>query len=87
MSIILYIMLMIYTYIKFDILINRLNPAISVATLKNVYESSVVVDLNLIDFKIAFGVEDYNTATILDDPNFVEWHVKLNTLRMGVSIE
>jgi hypothetical protein len=36
-------------------------------------------ELNLTDigFKIAFGVVDYKTWEIKDDPNFVRWIVKM----------
>jgi hypothetical protein len=35
------------------------------------------VNLTDINFKLAFGVNDYNTGKSLDDPNFVKFSVKM----------
>lgn len=58
-------------------LIYRNNPIVNLSDEANAYDASDVVDLNAIGFKIAFGVGDFLTGESLDDPNFVNWEVKL----------
>jgi hypothetical protein len=60
-------------------LINRNNPIINLSEVGNAFDASDVVNLHENGFKIAFGVGDFLTGVSLDDPNFVNWEVKLIT--------
>ncbi len=72
-STILFITWFIYSLQKFQILISRTNPTVTVAEMFNYFERSYEVDLNEIGFNLAFGVNDFATGKPLDDPNYVEW--------------
>ena len=39
------------------------------------FSASDVLNLNEIGFKIAFGVADFRTGEVLDDPDWVRWEV------------
>lgn len=52
---------------------------VNLTEINNKFNAQDVLHLNDIGFKIAFGVSDFLTNEILDDPNHVEWQVKLIT--------
>jgi hypothetical protein len=54
------------------------NPDIFVSEFSNHYNTKHSVELANIGYKIAFGVNDYRTGKPYDDPNFVEWTVRVN---------
>lgn len=58
-------------------LFNRNNPIISMATQTDFYDASHKYDLTKNGFKLAFGVNEFRTSMPLDDPNHVQWLVKL----------
>lgn len=60
-TIIMYVILSIYAANNAQILILKLNPNISFNTQVNYYDDTNVVDIMAIGFKIAIGVEDFNT--------------------------
>lgn len=57
----------------------RQNPIINITEEENAFDASDVIDLNEIGFKMAFGVGDFLTGESLDDPDHVNWEVKLIT--------
>ena len=78
MTIFLYLTLAAYAYQRFNKLIFRENPDIQTAVLENEFDKDYTVTLNDIDFKIAFGVNDYKNGKPYDDPNYVKWVVHMN---------
>ena len=47
------------------------------------YDSKFHVNLEEIDFKIAWAVESYADGSARDDPNYVQWVVQLTTSISG----
>ena len=78
-TIIQYITLLIYAISNLKILFLRENANIYLAKQINYYDYTNVVDLSETGFKVAIGVEDYNTGLALDDPYFVRWEFSLVT--------
>lgn len=78
-SVVLFVTWLIYSIQKFQILVTRTNPNVTVAEMYNYFERSYEVDLNDIGFNLAFGVNDFATGKPLDDPNYVRWTVGLST--------
>ena len=70
--------LLLYAIIKFQMLIYFQNPQIGQAVLKTYFDIDYKVNLTDLGFKIAFGVNDYKNGSVLDDPNYVQWIVRLN---------
>ena len=66
--------------LRLNSLLKHLTPVISHVTLSNVFGPDRLVDLNKNGFKIAFGVQDYNSGESMDDIGFVKWSVTLSTL-------
>ncbi len=54
------------------------NPQIGQAVLKTYFDIDYKVNLTDLGFKIAFSVNDYKNGSVLDDPNYVQWIVRLN---------
>jgi hypothetical protein len=79
MSIVMVCIVILYAAGKARVLINKLNPNINITQLQNTFTPNDSIDLNAAGFKIAFGVADFNLRTVLDDPKFVSWEVKLIT--------
>ena len=61
-TIFLYLTLAAYAYQRFNKLIFRENPDIQVATIENKFDIDYTLILNELDFKIAFGVNDYKSG-------------------------
>ena len=71
MSILIHILFITYASKKGMNLIFRYNPVITEWTQKNYFDSNSKLDLKKINFKIAFGVIDYNTYEVKNNPDFV----------------
>lgn len=48
--------------VRLNTLLKHLTPVISHVTLSNVFDHDRLVDLNKNGFRIAFGVQDYNSG-------------------------
>ena len=64
---------------RLQTLIFHKNPVISLAKMQDNWDPSHKVDMTQLGFKVAFGVNHFRTLKALDDPNYVQWQVKLTT--------
>ena len=82
-SSLLILIMLAYAVTKFDGLITRQDPQITVTEMKQFYDSTQVINFRKTEFKVAFAVESYDDSrTGKDDPNYVRWVVQL-TRMMG----
>jgi len=72
---------------KMPYLLDRKNPLIS--TYKDIehFDSTTHVNLDDTSFRIAFGVEGYDSREGKDDPYYVEWQVRATTLKEDGTFE
>jgi hypothetical protein len=78
-TVVLFLIWLVYSIQKLQILFLHKNPSITVATTNDYFDRSYQVDFNKVGFKIAFGVNDFATGKPLDDPNYVRWLVSITT--------
>ena len=71
-TIILAIVFLGYTLVKFEHLIEYKNPDVTEFLEKNFYDYQTRIDLNEIGFKFAFTLEGYLDKKIKDDPKYVK---------------
>lgn len=69
--------LFLYGVIKFEQLATRNNPTISTAIIENEYDSTKQVNLNELNFRIAFAVKDTFSQETKHDPRYVKWFARL----------
>jgi hypothetical protein len=58
----MYVVVLVYAANNVQILLLRLNPNVTLNTQIDYYDDSNVVDIAARGFKIAIGVEDFNTG-------------------------
>lgn len=46
--------------------------------MRDYYSKNYQVNVTNLGFKIAWGVMDYQKGTVLDNPEYVNWKVRLN---------
>ena len=46
--------------------------------MRDYYSKNYKVNVTNLGFKIAWGVMDYQKGTVLDNPEYVNWKVRLN---------
>lgn len=80
----MFITLMLFAWIRLEILLQRKNPSIMEATTLGYYDESEVITPDEIGFKIAFAVEGYTDRVGKDDPEYVEWVVQMTQNVGGV---
>jgi len=68
---------------KMPYLIAKKNPSVTNYLSIEHFDSTNEVDLSTNRFGIAFGLEDYKTREVKDDPFFVEWHAGHHTYLNG----
>jgi len=51
------------------------DPDVTSTLYQNFYDTNNEVNLEDINFKIAFSVDDYLSSVLLNDPNMVKWEV------------
>ena len=66
---------------------NKHNPFISEMTENNIYDYSTRLDLNEINFKMAFSVEGYLDSQGRDDPRYVKYIVRIFGKKDGVEYQ
>ena len=76
-TVIIYLIMITYSTIKFVQLSQKHNPNVSQYTEKNFFDSSERVNLNEINFRLAFSVEGYHTRQMKDDEQFVKYLVRI----------
>jgi hypothetical protein len=76
-TLILLLLVLTYGIQKFNKLIYRQQPTITVETAQNFFTNKDEISLNQEGFKIAFGVMDYSKNVRLSDPDFVRFQVFL----------
>ena len=66
-----------------NILINNSNPNINVKTTKNFFDSYTRVNLNEINYRVAFTVEGYHDQEMKNDPRYVKYMVRIFGIKDG----
>ena len=74
---VLMLVLIAFAIQRLQTLIYHQNPNISLAHVQDYWDPSHKVDMTQLGFKLAFGVGHFRTFKALDDPNYVQWQVKL----------
>ena len=87
MTLIIGILMLFYTSIKFVHLMSRHNPSISSHKQLFYYDSSEVVNLKESGVRMAFSVEGFLDGEIKDDPRYVKYLVRLWGKKDGVKYE
>ena len=77
------IMTLVYGFIKFTHLMSKHNPFISEMTEKNFFDYNTRLDLNEINFKMAFSLEGYLDSVVRDDPWYVKYIVRIYGKKNG----
>ena len=78
---------MAYGAVKFSQLMSRHNPFISELTDRNFYDLNTKLDLNAINFKLAFSVEGYLDKESKNDPAYVKILTRLRGIKQGVDYQ
>lgn len=66
-----------YALIKLTHLLDKKNPLIAETKETNFYDFNTRINLNEIDFKMAFTVEGYQDKKIKDDPRYVKFIARM----------
>lgn len=81
------VVMLIYASIKMIQLINRTNPNIAQFLEKDVYDSTTRLNLNEINYRVAFTVEGYHSRERKDDHKYVKYLVRIFGRRDRVEYE
>ena len=74
LTLLMYLVILMYALIKFQIFISRQNPNMSVYYQTNQEARDHVMNLNKRNFRIAVSIEDYyGIKKLKDDPKYVKW--------------
>ena len=76
-----------YSILKAIQLTSRSNPSINVSTIPSYFDVTETVNLNEINFRLAFSYRSYNSKELVDDPRYVRWIVRMRGRRDGKDYE
>ena len=77
LSLVVMIVFLTYGVLKFMQMMDKHNPFLSEMTEKNIFDYNTRLNLNEINFKMAFSVEGYLDNQVRDDPRFVKYIVRI----------
>jgi len=77
LSLVVLMVFLTYGVIKLQHLMDKHNPFISEVTEKNRFDYNTRLNLNEINFKMAFSVEGYLDNQVRDDPRYVKYIVRI----------
>ena len=83
MTVIIFSIMLTYSTIKFVQLTEKHNPNISQFMEKFHHDYNTQMDLNEINFRLAFSVEGYHTRKIKDDERYVKYLVRIYGKKNG----
>lgn len=75
-TIAIFALTLIYASIKMIELVGRRNPTINDSKIDNEFPASETVNLNDINWRMAFSVENFGTRDAIFDPRYVKWIVR-----------
>ena len=84
LSLMVILLWMVYGVIKFSQMMSKHNPFISEIKEKNFFDYNTRLDLNEINFKMAFSIEGYLDKEVKNDPRYVKYIVRLTGFKNGV---
>ena len=76
-SIVMYLTILAYAIQMGQILVFKKDPIINTSVSSSYYSAHDIITFEELEFEIAFGVIDYSTSQVLDDPAHVRWNVYL----------
>ena len=76
-----------YAAMKFSHLLERHNPNLSQYTETNIFDDNDRLNLNEINFRLAFSIEGYLDKEMKNDPRYVKYLVRLFGRKEGVAYE
>ena len=63
----------LYAFLKLNVLISRLNPNISVTKVINKFGMYDTLNLNEINFRMAFVIENFDNKETKGDPRYIKY--------------
>ena len=87
MSLIAMIIWLAYAALKFEQMMSKHNPFISLMTEENIFDYTTRIDLNEINFRMAFSIEGYLDSEVKDDPRYVKYIVRVYGKKDGVDYQ
>ena len=87
LSFAIFVVFIIYGSIKMIHLLSKHNPQVSQVLEMDVFTFEDELELNDIDFRVAFSVEGYHSREMKDDPRYVKWLVRFFTIEEGQEVE
>ena len=86
-SLFVIIILVFYGSLKFSQMVTRAQPQVNDTILPSHLENSETLNLNEINFKFAFTINNFQTGVTKDDPHYVKWIARLWIKKDGVESE
>lgn len=77
MALVVFLLTFGYATMKMIDLVNRKNPNIVINDIFAFFEPTTLVNVNEINFRFAFSLENYLDQERRDDPRYVKWFVRL----------
>ena len=81
-SLIILALMLIYAWLKFEVLMNRSNPQVSTTEEKSALDETDVLNLNSSKLRFAFHAENFENEPVMD-PRYVKFIVLINTMSEG----
>ena len=81
------VVMLVYASIKVIHLLSKHNPNVVMVHEKNFFDYKDKLDLNQIDFRLAFSVENYHTREFKNDPRYVKYLVRIYGVENGEEYE
>jgi hypothetical protein len=78
MTFLLFLVLSIYATRKFEVWLYREDPLVTQYVEPNGISAQEFIDFQQTGLMLAFGVVNYYTNEPLDDPNFIEWQIRID---------
>ena len=87
LSLLITVVMMSYAFMKFNHLIDKHNPNISLLNEVGIYDSSEVLTFEDINFRVAFSMVNYFSRATLDDPRYLKYIARLVGKENGIWYE
>ena len=84
LSLVVMVVFLTYGLLKFMQMMDKHNPFISEMTEKNIFDYKTRLNLNEINFKMAFSVEGYLDNQVRDDHRYVKYIVRIYGIKNNV---
>ena len=83
----IFVVMLIYASIKMIQMYEHHNPQVAQFTEKTVFDFNEKLDLNAINFRLAFTVEGYHSREQKNDPRYVKYLVRIFGIKDGKEYE